>query len=190
MVVAQTMKVRGVVTSEDDGEPVIGASVIIKGTTTGVVTDFNGVFEIDVPSSKKTLVISFMGMEPVEIAAQPNLKVVMKPDSKLLDEVVVVGYGTAKKAGSIVGSVALVTNEKIANRPSANVADALQGQVSGLQVFTSSGEPSAGVSMRLRGVNSINASNTPLFILDGSPPPCIHRKLRGNAGQHAALFFL
>ena len=169
MIVAQTMKVKGVVTSEEDGEPIVGASVIIKGTTTGVVTDFNGLFEIDVPSSKKVLSISFIGMDPVEVTAQPNLKIVMKSNSQQLEEVVVVGYGSAKKAGSIVGSVALVTNEKIANRPSANVADALQGQVSGLQVFTSSGEPSAGISMRLRGVSSINASTTPLFILDGSP---------------------
>ena len=93
----------------------------------------------------------------------------MKPDAALLDEVVIVGYGSGKKLGSVVGSVTAVGNEKLANKPVANVGDALQGQVAGLQVFTPSGEPSQSVQMRLRGVSSINSSSEPLFILDGSP---------------------
>lgn len=167
---AQTMKVKGTVTSAEDNEPIVGASVVVKGTTTGVVTDFNGAFDINVPSSNKTLVISFVGMETVEVTAKPTMKISMKVVTQDLEGVVIVaGYGTGKKAGSIVGSVATIASEKLSNRPSANVADALQGQVAGLQVFTSSGEPSASVSMRLRGVSSINASTTPLFILDGAP---------------------
>lgn len=94
----------------------------------------------------------------------------LKPTAEVLDEVLVTGtYGSAKKLGSIVGSVVAIRSDKIENRPSANFADALQGQVAGLQVYTSSGEPSEGVSMRLRGIGSISSSNEPLFILDGSP---------------------
>ena len=121
-------------------------------------------------SSAKTLVISFIGMENKEVPIKPSVKVTLKPMTELLSEVLVTGtYGSAKKLGSMVGSVAAVKSEKIANRPSANFADALQGQVAGLQVFTSSGEPSEGVSMRLRGIGSINSSSEPLFILDGAP---------------------
>ena len=86
-----------------------------------------------------------------------------------LDDVIVVGYGTARKISSVVGSASTVKNEVLMNRPSANVGDALQGQVAGLQIFSSTGEPMSNVSMRLRGVNSINAGSTPLFVLDGSP---------------------
>ena len=116
------------------------------------------------------MVISFIGMENKEVPIKPSVKVTLKPMTELLSEVLVTGtYGSAKKLGSMVGSVAAVKSEKIANRPSANFADALQGQVAGLQVFTSSGEPSEGVSMRLRGIGSINSSSEPLFILDGAP---------------------
>lgn len=109
-------------------------------------------------------------MENKEVPIKPSVKVTLKPMTELLSEVLVTGtYGSAKKLGSMVGSVAAVKSEKIANRPSANFADALQGQVAGLQVFTSSGEPSEGVSMRLRGIGSINSSSEPLFILDGAP---------------------
>lgn len=165
---AQT-KVTGIVTSSEDNEPIAGASIVVKGTTIGTVSEINGTFSLTVPSSAKTLVISYLGMETVETPVKTRLKIQLIPSSQILDEVVVFGYGSAKKTGSVVGSVATISAEKIINRPSANVADALQGQVSGLQVFTSSGEPSAGISMRLRGVSSINASTTPLIILDGSP---------------------
>lgn len=127
-------------------------------------------FSLKIPSSVKTLVFSFVGMKPMEVPVKPNMKVTMESTSLALSEVLVSGtYGSAKKLGSIVGSVSAVKAEKIANRPVANFADALQGQVAGLQVFTSNGEPSAGVSMRLRGVGSINSSTEPLFILDGAP---------------------
>ena len=108
-------------------------------------------------------------MEEQKVIIKPNLKVYLKPNSELLDEVVITGYGSGKKLGSVVGSVTAVSNEKLENNTVANVGDALQGQVAGLQVFTSSGEPSEGVSMRLRGIGSINSSSEPLFILDGSP---------------------
>lgn len=108
-------------------------------------------------------------MHTEEVKIQPNMTVRMKTNEELLDEVVIVGYGTAKKLGSVVGSVTAVGGEKLENKPVANVGDALQGQVAGLQVFTPSGEPSETVHMRLRGVSSITGDSAPLFILDGSP---------------------
>ena len=105
----------------------------------------------------------------MEVAIKPNLKITMKPDAALLDEVVIVGYGSAKKLGSVVGSVAAVGGKKLEKSPTTNFTDALAGQVSGLSVLTSSGDPSKSATIRLRGVNSINASTSPLFILDGAP---------------------
>ena len=113
--------------------------------------------------------ISYIGMMTQEVPIKPNLKIVLKADAELLEEVVVTGYGTGKKLGSVVGSVTTVGGDKLEKKPVANIGDALQGQVAGLQVFTPSGEPSQSVSMRLRGVSSINSSSEPLFILDGSP---------------------
>ena len=170
LVTAQTVKVTGVVISEEDGQPVIGASVLVKGTQVGAITDIDGKFYLpSVPSSAKTLVISYIGMQTQEVAVKANLRVSLHPDTELLDEVVITGYGTGKKLGSVVGSVTAVNSEKLENKPVANMGDALQGQVAGLQVFTSSGEPSSGSSMRLRGVSSISGTSEPLFILDGAP---------------------
>lgn len=168
--IAQNKQVTGTVISADDGEPVIGASVVVKGTTRGTVTDEDGKFTLSVPSSVKTLMFSYVGMKTIEMPVKPVMKVTLESTALALSEVLVSGtYGSAKKLGSIVGSVSAIKAEKIENRPVANFADALQGQVAGLQVFTSTGEPSAGVSMRLRGVGSINSSTEPLFILDGAP---------------------
>ena len=170
LVTAQTQTITGVVISEEDGQPVIGASVLVKGTQLGTITGVDGDFTLsNVPSSAKTLQVSYIGMQTQEVAIKPNLKIVLKADAALLDEVVIVGYGSSKKLGSVVGSVTAVSGEKLEKKPVANIGDALQGQVAGLQVFTPSGEPSGTVQMRLRGVSSINSSSEPLFILDGSP---------------------
>lgn len=120
-------------------------------------------------SSAKTLQISYIGMQTQEVAIKPNVKVILKPDSELLDEVVITGYGTGKKIGSVVGSVSKVGEEKLDKVVTANFTDALSGQVSGLSVLSGSGDPSKSASIRLRGVSSLNASTTPLFILDGAP---------------------
>ncbi len=172
--IAQSSNATGRVLSVEDNEPIVGATVQIEGTDTGTITDLDGKFTINVPSSAQILVISFIGMETQKINIKEknrtDLTIKLKPTAEVLDEVLVTGtYGSAKKLGSIVGSVVAIRSDKIENRPSANFADALQGQVAGLQVYTSSGEPSEGVSMRLRGIGSINSSNEPLFILDGSP---------------------
>ena len=156
--------------SDDDKQPVVGASIVVKGTNLGTITDVDGHFTLlNVPNSAKILQISYIGMKTESVTIQPTVRVILKSDSQLVDEVVVVGYGSAKKLGSIVGSVSTINNEKMANTPVANIGDALQGKIAGLQVMTPSGEPSASVVMRLRGVSSINSNTEPLFILDGSP---------------------
>ena len=169
-VFAQNITVRGTVTDASTGEPIPGAAVLVKGTNSGVSTDTDGRYSITV-SSKAVLEFTSIGFIATsrDVAGQGTINVALRPDTEALESSVVVGYGSAKKLSTVVGSAATVKKTVLENRPVASVGDALQGQVAGLQVFTSSGEPSASVSMRLRGVNSINASNTPLFILDGSP---------------------
>ncbi len=166
MALAQT-SITGTVVSQEDGQPVIGATVRVPGSNTGAVTDVDGKFTISAPQGAE-LSVSYIGMKTVTVKAANNMKVTLEPDDASLDELVVVGYGSARKLGTIAGSVSSVSSEAIANRPAANVADALQGQVAGLQVFTSSGEPSSTSTMTIRGTTSINASTEPLYILDGS----------------------
>ena len=167
---AQISKVTGTVISSEDGLPVVGAAVLIKGTTIGTATNVNGQFTLNnVPDGSKSLVISYLGMKTQEVAIKTNVQVTLRPDSEMLNELVVLGYGSAKKLGSVVGSVTTVAGETFEKKPVANVADALQGQVAGLQVFTPGGEPSESVNIRLRGVSSISSSSEPLIILDGAP---------------------
>ena len=144
---------------------------MLKGSTTvWTMTDDLGQYSLTVPENG-VLEISFMGYvtQEVPVNGRASIDVALEMDAEMLDDVIVVGYGSARKITSVVGSASTVKNKVLANRPSANVGDALQGQVSGLQIFSSTGEPMSNVSMRLRGVNSINASSTPLFVLDGSP---------------------
>ena len=170
LVTAQVTKVTGTVISEENGLPVVGASILVKGTAVGTVTDMDGKFQLpNVPSSAKTLVISFIGMKSQELPIKQTMNVILKPDTETLEEVVVLGYGSGKKIGSIVGSVAKVNSEKLSAKPVANAMDALQGQVSGLQVYTSSGEPGSSSSSYIRGVGSLTADNEPLYVLDGTP---------------------
>ena len=167
---AQNLTITGVVTDAETGAPVSFASVIVKGTTTGVSTDIDGNYSITAPSNA-ILQFSFMGYETAEIPVngQAIINVTLNADAEVLEDAIVVGYGTAKKISSVVGSAASVSGSKLADRPAANAADALQGMVAGMQVLSSTGEPMSTVSMRIRGINSINSSSTPLFILDGTP---------------------
>ena len=155
--------------SEEDGQPVIGASVLVKGTQIGAITNVDGDFTLlNVPSSAKTLQISYIGMQTQEVAIKPNLKVVLKPDTEVLDEVVVTGYGTFKKS-SFTGSASNVTTEKLQDLPSISVQDRLAGSVAGVQITSTSGQPGSVASVRIRGMGSINASNEPLYVIDGVP---------------------
>ena len=139
----------GTVTDASTGETIVGASVVLKGSTTQwAMTDDLGQYSLTVPSNG-VLEVSFMGYTTLEVPVngRTTVDVQLEMDAQMLDDVVVVGYGSARKISSVVGSASTVNKKVIANRPTANAGDALQGQVSGLQVFSSSGEPSARVTM-------------------------------------------
>ena len=167
---AQSQKVTGVVTSASDGEPVIGASVAVKGISTlGAVTDLDGKFEISgVPSTAKTLVISYVGMKTQEVAIRSNVKVALEEDAEALEEVIVQAFGTAKKS-AFTGSAAVVNADKIAESQVSSVTNALAGKVAGVQMTSSNGAPGASSTIRIRGFSSISAGQDPLIIVDGAP---------------------
>ena len=169
LVNAQVSKVTGTVTSHEDGLPVVGASVLVKGTQVGTVTDIDGNFTItNVPSSAGTLVISFIGMKTQEVAIQKIVKVELHSDSELLDEVTVVAYGTKRKQ-DLVGSISSVKKEIISNSQATSVTNALEGTVAGLQIVSSTGQPGSDASIVLRGIGSLSASNEALIVVDGVP---------------------
>ena len=167
MVSAQTSKVIGKVTDEN-GEPVIGASIIVKGTTVGTVTDFDGNFILDVPTDGKQLVISYIGMKSQEVVVSPRMNVTLVSDTQNLDEVVVTAYGTSTK-GAFTGSAAVMKAETIEKRLVSNVTNALSGSVAGVQVLSDNGQPGETAKVRIRGVGSINAGTEPLYVVDGIP---------------------
>ena len=165
MAMAQT-KVSGTVLSYEDNEPVVGAAVRVVGTNTGAVTDVNGKFTITCPAGKNTLSISYVGMESIEVSARANMRILLKNDAQNLDEIVVVAYGTAKKQ-SITGAVSSIDAKEIDKRIATSVTGALEGAAPGVQVNNTYGEPGAEPTIRIRGIGSINGSNTPLYVVDG-----------------------
>ncbi len=169
LVNAQVKKVTGTVTSEEDGLPVVGASVLVKGTTVGTVTDIDGNFTIsNVPSSAGTLVISFIGLQTQEVKIQPVVKVVMLSDAETLDEVVVTGYGIQRKA-SFTGAATVVGEDVIAKKNDANFVKALEGAVPGVQMNNSTSMPGVWGSIYIRGRGSLNSGTQPLYVIDGMP---------------------
>ena len=156
--------------TDTHGEPVMGATVRVPGTKVITTTDANGNFKLKgVPATAKKISVSYIGMQPTTVSVAGNVQVVLKDNE--LGEAVVIGYGTAQKVGTVVGSVKKVGGEKVENNPTANVADALQGKVAGLQVLNNSGDAGDinSASIKLRGTGSFTASNTPLIVIDGSP---------------------
>ena len=169
LVTAQTQKVTGVVISEEDGQPVIGASVLVKGTQVGAITGVDGDFTLpNVPSSAKTLVISYIGMKTQEVSIRANMKVSMKPDTEVLDEVVVTGYGVQRKA-SFTGAAAVVGKDVLAKKTDANFVKALEGAVPGIQMNNSTSMPGIWGSIYVRGRGSLNSGTQPLYVIDGMP---------------------
>lgn len=168
LVNAQTRTASGTVVSAEDGQPIVGASVVVKGTTQGTSTNVEGKFTLNVPNTAKTLVISYIGMTTTEVSVGSNLTIRLAAQDKTLDEVMVVAYGTAKKS-SFTGAAATVTSEKLQSRSVANISKALDGTVPGVQATSGSGQPGAGSSIIIRGIGSINASIDPLYVLDGAP---------------------
>ena len=159
--------VKGIVVDPSD-EPLIGATVIVKGTSVGTSTDIDGDFTLSLPKGKSTLLVSYVGYQSQEVKADGSspMKIVMKENSELLDEVVVVGYVTTRKV-DITGSVASVGEETLHQSVAANADQMLAGKIAGVQVTSNSGAPGAATSIRIRGASSINSSNEPLYIIDG-----------------------
>ena len=162
---AQQKTVTGTVT-DGEGLPLPGVNIVVQGTTNGTQTDFDGNYSINAQVNQ-VLVFTYVGFEEQQktVGSASTINVQMTA-GEALDEVVVVGYGTRDKT-DVVGSVAQVSGDILENRPVANIVDGLQGQVAGLQIFSSSGEPGATPSIRLRGNGSLGAGSTPLILLDG-----------------------
>ena len=165
---AQT-QVKGTIISADDGEPLPGASVKVVGEKMGTTTNLDGEFTITVPSADSRLEISHTGMLRRVVRARNGMRIALDTDNRLLDEVMVVAYGTAKKS-AFTGSAVQINADEISKVQVTNAADALKGKVAGVQLTNSSGAPGqTSPSIRIRGINSINAGNTPLYVIDGVP---------------------
>lgn len=164
----QTHKVTGTVTDQTTGEALVGVNIVIEGTTVGVVTDVDGHFSIDVPNQNATLVFSFVGYNPEKYTVTGSANVDMKliPDIRKLEEVVVVGYGTQRKI-DVAGSISVATADDVLKNSSFNALQGLKGKAAGVNIFTNSGNPSGNTRVIIRGVNSIQTSSSPLYVVDG-----------------------
>jgi TonB-linked SusC/RagA family outer membrane protein len=166
-VFAQSKRVTGLV-KDNAGELIVGASVVVKGTSVGILSDSEGKFTLDVPESATVIVVSYIGFKEKEVGVAPYVEVILEPDVSDLDEVVVVAYGTAKKS-SFTGSAAVIDKKKLEKRTVSNVTKALDGQVPGVISTSGGGQPGDGANIRVRGYASINASSSPLYVVDGVP---------------------
>ena len=169
LVNAQTRAITGTVTSSEDGMGIPGANVVVKGTSIGVATDVDGRYTINVPENATVLVFSAMGFTDKEVAISGStINVVLAPASIDIDEVVVVAYGTATKK-SFTGSATQVSAEKLERKGVSEVSKALAGEIAGVSVINTSGQPGSNATIRIRGFGSVNASAAPLYIVDGVP---------------------
>jgi len=168
LVNAQSKSVSGKVISGEDGQPIIGATVKVKGTFVGTITGGEGDFKINLSGNEKKLVISFIGMKPVEVDAQNGMVVKLDAATSQLEEVLVVAYGTAKKS-AFTGSATKVSGDRINYKSPTEVSKALAGEVAGVQVFNTNGQPGSNATIRIRGIGSVNSSNDPLYVIDGMP---------------------
>ena len=170
MIAMAQRTITGTVYSQADNEPVVGASVLVKGTRVGGVTDINGRFSIpNVPATAKQVEISYVGMTKQVVTIKPDMKVYLADDAKNLDEVVVqVAYGSAKKS-TLTGAVTQVDSKELSKRPVSSVVSALEGSTSGVQVNSTYGEPGSDATIRVRGFGTVNGSSSPLYVLDGVP---------------------
>ena len=161
--------VSGSVIDAETEEPLIGASVLVEGTTIGTISDINGLFTLEVPKDATTLVVSYTGYQPQNVSIEGVTNVIISLNSgAVLDEVVVVGYGTQKR-GDITGSVAVMSTEQLAERPLTRVDQALVGQMAGVRVLQTSGVPGQALKIQVRGTGSITGNTEPLYVVDGFP---------------------
>lgn len=171
MLMAQTRVVTGRVLSSEDGEPIIGATVMVPGTQTGTVTDIDGNFSLRVPNNEKALNVSYVGMESQLVNISKSNKaiiVTLSSSDELLDEVMVVAYGKAKRS-AFTGSAAEIKSSDISAHVTSTATNSLAGKVAGVTMTSTSGEPGSAPTIRIRGVGSLNAKQTPLYIVDGAP---------------------
>ena len=161
---AQQITVKGLV-KDGTGEPVIGANVLVKGTTNGTITDFDGNFQLSA-NQGDIIVVSFIGFTTQELPAAAEMNIILKDDSEMLSEVVVVGYGRAKK-NDLTGSVTAIKPDALSKGITNNASDMMVGKIAGVDVITSGGAPGAGAQIRVRGGSSLNANNDPLYVIDG-----------------------
>ena len=167
---AAPTRLQGIVTDAQTQEPVIGAGVMVKGSRQGAATDIDGRFSLEVPSLPVTLVVSCLGYvdKEVRVASEGLLSIQLDPDAVLMDEVIVTGYGTFKKS-AYAGSASSVKQERLADVPAISFQDMLQGNAPGVQFSQASGQPGSASSLNIRGMGSFNASNSPLYVIDGIP---------------------
>lgn len=170
LLLGQNRTITGVVVSDEDGLPVVGASVLVTGTKQGSITGADGAFTLqEVPDLATTMRISFLGMQTQEVAIAPNVRIVLKADMVHLSDVIItVPYGVAKKS-TFTGSASVIDNKIIGASQVSSVSKALQGSVAGLQSFSTSGQPGEDASVYIRGIGSVNASSSPLYVVDGVP---------------------
>lgn len=180
----QEKQVSGVVTSAEDGLPVIGASILLKGTDMGTVSDVDGTYSIKVPGDDAVLVVSYTGLKSQEITVgnRTTINIVMESSVAFLDEVVVTGYGTQGRR-VLTSAVSSVKAEDIENLPSASVDQLVQGRAAGVQISANSGTPGGGMFVRVRGTTSITASSDPLYVIDGIPVVSTPLESQGTGGQ-------
>lgn len=166
---AQGKQISGII-KDSAGEPMIGVNVLVKGTTNGTITDFDGKFVIQDVKDSDVLTVTYVGYvsQSIAVGNKSSFNIILKEDTEALDEVVVIGYGTVKKR-DLTGSVSSVNNETLTANPVSDVSQALQGKLAGVSVVSQDGRPGAEVSIRVRGGGSITQSNDPLFIVDGFP---------------------
>lgn len=165
---AQQLQVTGTV-KDHTGNPVAGATILVEGSTTGTTSNADGSYSITAPSDA-TLLVSFIGYQPqqIAVAGKSRIDISLKEDTQSIDDVIVVAFGTAKKE-AFTGSATVIKSDDIAKSQQSNVAQALAGKVAGVQLTNSSGQPGAAPDIRIRGFSSLNAGNSPLWIVDGMP---------------------
>ena len=161
---AQVITVNGLV-KDSMGEPIIGANVIVKGTTNGTITDYDGKFTLEA-NRGDIIAISFIGYKPQELPATESMNVILNDDTEMLDDVVVIGYGTVKKDDA-TGSVTAIKPDKLSKGVTTSPQDMMTGKIAGVNVVSTGGTPGAGATVRIRGGSSLNASNDPLIVIDG-----------------------
>ena len=167
-IIAQEKVISGIVVSSEDGMPMTGVAIMDKQNSNGVMTDMDGKFTIQVSPKTKSLNVSYLGYKAVDVRIEgTTMRITMEPDLVALDEVMVVAYGTGKKS-SFTGSATVVKSDALEKIKASNVTQALQGQSSGVQVLNTSGEPGSDATIMIRGIGSMNASSSPLYVVDGT----------------------